>query len=355
LSFCQPLAVVFQSGAPGTKAMSRLLDITREAREAREHEQLAPAATKAADSRGRDVEEAPDPYRTAFDRDRDRILHSKAFRRLKHKTQVFINPEGDHVVTRLTHTLQVTQVGRSLAVALGLNETLTEAICLGHEVGHPPFGHNGEVALSPYVDGEWLHAEQSVRVFRVLEPLNLSWEVLDGIRAHSWKIEPGPATPEGMLLRFADRIAYLVHDMEDAMRAGVLTDDDLPAESRRVFGEPGRAWVSTMIHAVIEESTRQGVVAMVPDVLNAMRDFREFMFERVYLRPEANLQADKAVRVLRDLVDHYIERPDEMPDTYRLAGETRLNQVLDFVAGMTDRFALRAHDRLFRPQASFPV
>ena len=189
----------------------------------------------------------------------------------------------------------------------------------------------------------------------MLEPLNLSWEVLDGIRAHSWKIEPGPATPEGMLLRFADRIAYLVHDMEDAMRAGVLTEGDLPAESRRVFGEPGRAWISTMIHAVIDESTRQGEVMMTPEVLTAMHEFREFMFDNVYLRPEANLQADKAVRVLRDLVDHYLENADEMPHTYRLAGETTLNQVLDFVSGMTDRFALRAHDRLFRPQPSFPV
>jgi dGTPase len=335
--------------------MSRFLRVTREQREEREANRHAEAATKSAESRGRESAEEPDPYRTAFERDRDRILHSKAFRRLKHKTQVFINPEGDHVVTRLTHTLQVTQVGRSLAVALGLNEVLTEAICLGHEVGHPPFGHNGEVALSPYVEDEWLHAEQSVRVFRVLEPLNLSWEVLDGIRAHSWKIEPGPATAEGMLLRFADRIAYLVHDMEDAVRAGVLTHGDLPQESRRVFGEPGREWISTMIRAVIDGTIDAGEVAMTPSVLEAMHQFRDFMFENVYLRPEANHQAEKAVRVLRNLVDHYLEHPDELPDSYRIPDEPLLAQVLDFVAGMTDRFALRAHDRLFRPQASFPV
>ncbi len=335
--------------------MSAFSKVTREERERAERDRLSPAATRSSESRGRAVAEKPDDYRTAFDRDRDRILHSKAFRRLKHKTQVFINPEGDHVVTRLTHTLQVTQVGRSLAVALGLNETLTEAICLGHEVGHPPFGHTGEVALSPYVEGEWLHAEQSVRVLSVLEPLNLSWEVLDGIRAHSWKIDPPPATPEGLLLRFADRIAYLVHDMEDAVRAGVLTRDDLPLESRRVFGEPGREWISTMIHAVIDESLERGEVAMRPDVLAAMHDFRDFMFERVYLRPESRRQAEKAVRVLRDLVDYYLEHPATMPDGYRISDEPLVAQVLDVVAGMTDRYALRAHDEAFRPDASFPV
>lgn len=335
--------------------MTAFQRITRERRDAMERELLAPAATRSAESRGRERPEEPDPYRTAFERDRDRILHSKAFRRLKHKTQVFINPEGDHVVTRLTHTLQVTQVGRSLAVALGLNEVLTEAICLAHEVGHPPFGHNGEIALSPYVEGEWLHAEQSVRVFEVLEPVNLSWEVLDGIRAHSWKIEPGPATPEGMLLRFADRIAYLVHDMDDAMRAGVLDRKELPRQALQVFGEPGREWIATMIHAVIDGSLEAGEVTMTPEVLDAMHAFRDFMFERVYLRPEARAQADKAVRVLRDLVEHYLENPADMPESYRLRDEPMMTQVLDVVAGMTDRYALRAHDQAFRPRTSFPV
>ena len=192
----------------------------RPEREADEIVRLAQTATKAAESRGRASTEESDKYRTAFQRDRDRILHSKAFRRLKHKTQVFMNPEGDHFVTRLTHTLQVTQAGRSMAAALGLNEDLTEAICLGHDVGHSPFGHTGEDALTPYVDGEWLHSEQSVRIMSVLEPLNLSWEVLDGIRAHSWKIDPPPATPEGDLCRYADRIAYLTHDVQDALREG---------------------------------------------------------------------------------------------------------------------------------------
>jgi dGTPase len=322
---------------------------TRERREELEASTLSPAATRSTASRGREEPEDPDRYRTCFERDRDRILHSKAFRRLKHKTQVFINPEGDHVVTRLTHTLQVTQIARSLAAALSLNEALVEAMCLGHEVGHPPFGHTGEEALSPYVEGEWLHAEQSVRVLSVLEPLNLSWEVLDGIRAHSWKIDPPPSSVEGMLLRFADRIAYLVHDTQDAMRAGILTRDDLPSTALETFGEPGREWIHTMIHAVIDESLAAGEVTMSPGVLKTMHGYRDFMFRRVYLRPEAKRQAEQAVRILRDLVDYYLEHPDEMPESYRQREEPLVSQVIDVVAGMTDRYAMRVHDRIFRP------
>ena len=329
--------------------MSELHRVGREDREKRERELLSPAATRSADSRGRAQPEEPDAYRTCFERDRDRILYSKAFRRLKHKTQVFINPEGDHVVTRLSHTLQVAQIGRALAQALGLNESLVEAVCLGHEVGHPPFGHNGEVALSPYVEGEWLHSEQSVRVFEVLEPLNLTWEVIDGIRAHTWKVNPPPATQEGMILRFADRIAYLVHDMHDAIRAEILTVADLPGDSLEVFGEPGSEWVKRMIWAVIDESLERGEVAMRPDMLAAMHRFREFMYENVYLRPESQKQAEKAVRILRDLVDHYLENADEMPETYRQRQEPLVIQVIDVVAGMTDRYALRVHDQIYRP------
>ncbi|MEP7158316.1 MAG: HD domain-containing protein, partial [Chloroflexota bacterium] len=188
----------------------------RLAREA-EEERLAPAATRSANSRGRARPEEPDAFRTAFERDRDRILHSKAFRRLKHKTQVFIDPDGDHFLTRLSHTLQVTQISRALAAALSLNEPLAEAIALGHDVGHSAFGHTGEEALSPYFpNAEWHHAAQSVRIFEVLEDLNLTWEVRDGIRAHSWKIEPPPATQDAFCVRFADRIAYLSHDAQDA-------------------------------------------------------------------------------------------------------------------------------------------
>jgi dGTPase len=208
----------------------------REDREA-EEERLSPTATRSTQSRGRVTPEQPDEFRTAFERDRDRIIHSKAFRRLKHKTQVFLNPEGDHFVTRLTHTMQVTQVARSLANALALNEPLTEAIALGHDVGHSPFGHTGEEALSPYFDpDEWHHAAQSVRIFEVLEDQNLTWEVRDGIRAHSWKIDPPPHTPEAFCVRFADRIAYLAHDALDALRGGVLDRDDFPASVLARFG-----------------------------------------------------------------------------------------------------------------------
>ncbi len=315
-----------------------------------EAELVAAGGTLSTESRGRRVAEEPDPNRTAFERDRDRILHSKAFRRLKHKTQVFINPEGDHYVTRLTHALQVTQIGRSIARYLGLNETLAEAICLAHDVGHSPFGHTGEDALSDYVEGEWLHSAQGVRIFEVLEPLNLSWEVLDGIRAHSWKIAEPPATPEGYVCRFADRIAYLAHDVEDAMRAGVLTYQDLPRRSIEVFGEPGSPWVASMILAVVEESIREGRVVMDATTLDAMNELRTFMFERVYIRPDTEGPRRKVTRIVHDLVDYFVDHPDQIPATYRHDDANTLTQVIDYVAGMTDRFAIRTHDDLFRPR-----
>lgn len=328
-----------------------LTAVTRERREARERE-LSPLATRSTESRGREAVEVPDPYRTEFERDRDRVLHSKAFRRLKHKTQVFINPEGDHFVTRMSHTLQVTQVARSLAAALGLNETLTEAICLAHDCGHTPFGHTGEAALSDYIEGgEWLHSEQGVRIFRVLEPRNLSWEVLDGIRAHTWRVKPPPHTPEGWICRYADRIAYLNHDLQDALRAGVIEACDVPADVIEVLGPlEGRSWINVMIEAVIAESIRRGKIVMQADVLQAMKRFREFMFERVYLRPEAVAQNERARGVIHQLVDHLLARPDLIPDSYCIADADRLTQVLDYVAGMTDRYALNLHDQLFRPR-----
>ena len=323
---------------------------TREEREQIERELLSPEATLSSESKGRAVEEAPDEYRTAFEHDRDRILHSKAFRRLKHKTQVFLNPEGDHFVTRLTHTLQVTQIGRAMAVPLGLNEALTEAICLGHDTGHSPFGHTGEDALAPYVDGDWLHSQQSVRLLSVLEPLNLTWETLDGIRAHSWKVDPPPNTPEGYLCRFADRIAYLTHDVDDALRAGVLNRNDLPKEAMDTFGEPGSEWIDSMVRAVIDESIEQGRVVMRPEVLTVMGRFRDFMFERVYLGAHGERQKHAAIWVIRDLVDYFVEHPDEVPATYRLDDADSTGRAIDYVSGMTDRFALRLHDSLFRPE-----
>jgi dGTPase len=331
----------------------RLTD--RVAREAAE-EDLAPAAARAAASRGRAVAEPEDPLRTAFERDRDRILHAKAFRRLKHKTQVFLNPDGDHYVTRLTHTLQVTQVARALARALGLNETLAEAIALAHDVGHSPFGHIGEEAFDPYVPGGWHHAAQGVRIVEVLERLNLTWEVRDGVRAHSWKITPPPATREGECVRYADRIGYLSHDALDAVRAGVLRPGDLPGRARAVFGEPGSPMVGAMIDAVVAGSlspaNTAGAVVMAPDALEAMHELRAFMFARVYASQTAAGQKDLAVGVIRRLVDHHLAHPELLPETYRDPAADLVTQVVDHVAGMTDRFALATHDRLFDADAS---
>jgi len=331
-------------------ASSSFIRRTRIEAEELERDLVAAGGTLSTASRGRTVPEEPDAYRTAFERDRDRVLHAKAFRRLKHKTQVFINPEGDHFVTRLTHTLQVTQIGRAIARYLGLNETLAEAICLAHDVGHSPFGHTGEDALSDYVDGEWLHSAQGVRIFEVLEPANLTWEVLDGIRSHSWKIAEPPATPEGAVCRFADRIAYLAHDVDDAMRAGVVGYSDLPRGAVEVFGEPGSPWIASMILAVVDASLEEGRLVMDPSSLAAMNELRAFMFERVYLRPETQDARRKVVRIVHDLVDYFAEHPELVPATYRHDDDDALTQVIDYVAGMTDRFAIRTHDELFRPR-----
>jgi dGTPase len=312
-----------------------------------EEERLSPIASRSSSSRGRGRAEEPDRLRTAFERDRDRIIHAKAFRRLKHKTQVFINPDGDHFVTRLTHTLQVAQIARALAAALSLNETLAEAIALGHDVGHTPFGHTGEEALSPYFppDG-WHHAAQSVRVFEILEDLNLTWEVRDGIRAHSWRISPPPATQEAFCVRYADRIAYLSHDALDALRAGVLQPDSFPPAVLARFGAPGRVWIGEMIEAVVDHSIRVGVVRMDDQTLAVMHDLRDFMFERVYQSRGQRGQQLRAIQILRELVDHHLAQPDQIPETYREHEAPLVVQVADYVAGMTDRYALGVHGRI---------
>jgi dGTPase len=319
----------------------------RLAREA-EEERLSPLATRSAASRGRARDEEPDEFRTAYERDRDRIVHAKAFRRLKHKTQVFLHPDGDHFITRLTHTLQVAQIARSLAAGLALNETLAEAIALGHDVGHTPFGHTGEDALSPYFppDG-WHHAAQSVRIFEVLEDLNLSWEVRDGIRAHSWRVEPPPATPEAYCVRYADRIAYLTHDALDAMRAGVLDASSFPQSVTGRLGDPGRSWVGEMISAVIEHSLEVDEVRMDDETLRVMNVLRDFMFERVYQSPSQQARQQRASGLLHDLMEHHLAHPDEIPHTFRQHDAPVVVQVADFVAGMTDRYALAVHERVF--------
>jgi dGTPase len=337
----------------GSGCPFRLAD--REARE-RAEALLAPSAARSVGTRGRARPEPEDPLRTGYERDRDRILHAKAFRRLKHKTQVFLHPDGDHFVTRLTHTLQVTQVARSLAQALSLNETLAEAIALAHDVGHSPFGHIGEEALDPYVEGGWHHAAQGVRIVEVLEDLNLTWEVRDGVRAHSWKITPPPSTREGECVRYADRIGYLSHDALDAVRAGVLRAGDLPARTRSVFGEPGSAMVGAMIDAVVDGSlspaNTTGGVVMAPDALEAMQELRAFMFARVYESDTAAGQKNVAIDVIRRLVDHHLAHPGLIPASYRDTEADPVTQVVDYVTGMTDRFALATHDRLFDDTAS---
>jgi dGTPase len=322
----------------------------RSARDAEERARLAPLATRSTASRGRVRDEPPDEYRTAFERDRDRIMHSKAFRRLKHKTQVFINPEGDHFVTRLTHTIQVTQISRALAAALSLNEPLAEAIALGHDVGHSPFGHTGEEALAPYFSGRgWHHAAQSVRVFEVLEDLNLTWEVRDGIRAHTWRVEPPPATPEAFCVRYGDRIAYLTHDALDAVRAGLLTFDSFPANVRDRFGEPGRRWIGEMISAVIDESMTAGELRMDEPTQGVMNELRDFMFANVYMAPAQVEHQRGAIAVIRGLVDHHLLRPDDLPVSFRKTDAEPIVQVVDYVAGMTDRYALATYERLIGP------
>jgi dGTPase len=313
-----------------------------------EEVRLAPAATRSTASRGRADDETEDQERTCFEVDRDRILYSKAFRRLKHKTQVFIHPDGDHYVTRLTHTLQATQVARALGAALGLNDTLVEAIALGHDVGHTPFGHAGEEVLGEHIDG-WQHGAQGVRIFGTLEPLNLTWEVRDGIRAHTWKVVPGPATPEAICLRWADRIAYLTHDARDAVRAGMLHPDELPSQVVDCLGPLGGNWIGKLLRAVVAYTTTHDELGMAADMAGMMGDLRAFMFERVYLSPQLAAHKDAAMAVTRRLVEYHLDHPDHIPETYREHGADRLRQVADYVAGMTDRYALAAHQRRIGP------
>ncbi len=330
-----------------------MLRRAREEREQLEVELLAPAATRSTETKGREKPEDEDEFRTCFERDRDRIIHTKAFRRLKHKTQVFLNPDGDHYVTRMTHTIHVTQVGRAVARALGLNETLTEAICLAHDVGHSPFGHTGEDALTPFVEGEWLHSAHGVRTLSILEPQNLTHEVLDGVRAHSWKISPPPETPEGWVCRFADRIAYLTHDVSDALRAGVIDYHDIPADTFTAFGATSREWIGSMVNSVIEASYRSGEVEMESEHLQVMDQLRDFMFDRVYLSPETEGQKQRAIQVIQDLVGYFRDNPAEVASNFAVPGSDPMTAAIDYVAGMTDRFALTTWDRLFRPQLDF--
>ena len=325
----------------------------REQLEEIERRTLSERATLSGESKGREREEPPHDLRTAFQRDRDRIVHSKSFRRLKHKTQVFIAPEGDHYRVRLTHTLEVSQVARTIARALRLNEDLAEAIALGHDLGHTPFGHLGEQALSPFLGRPFRHSEQSLRVVDHLERdgqgLNLSWEVRDGIVNHTWSM-PMPATLEGQVVRFADRLGYVNHDIDDAIRAGILTDADLPEEAVSVLGRSHSVRIDTLVRDIVDVSLASPEVAMSERVAGALDVLRDFMFERVYLRQEANEQQEKAIGVIRSLFEHYLDHPEEIPSEYRSAPDDLPTQVVDYIAGMTDRYALRVYERLFLPQ-----
>ena len=313
-------------------------------RETNERVTLSSNATFSDNSKGRKVYEEPDLFRTIFEKDRDRIIHSKAFRRLKHKTQVFINPDGDHFITRMTHTLQVTQIGRSISKTLGLNPDLTEAICLGHDVGHSPFGHTGEDVLDEILEGGWSHSENSVKIFTKTEPLNLSHETLNGIKFHPWKYEEPPETPEAMVCRFSDRIAYLTHDVEDALRAGVLSKNDIPKKIINLLGSPGKQWINNLISGVFKASTNKGI-AMDSEILECMNELREFMFEKVYLREETMEERIKAKEIVENLVLNFEKNPDLLPEQYRTE-QTNLENAVDYVAGMTDRFALKEFSKL---------
>jgi dGTPase len=315
---------------------------------------LASWATLSASSKGRERLEEPCPLRTDFQRDRDRILHTKAFRRLMHKTQVFLSPEGDHFRTRLTHTLEVAQVARTICRALRLNEDLVEAICLGHDIGHTPFGHVGEEALGEAMGRPFEHNRQSLRLVEALEDngrgLNLTWEVRDGILNHTWRM-PEPSTPEAMVARWSDRIAYISHDVDDAIRAGVLEEHNLPSAARTVLGDTYGDRLNSMIASLVTYSLEVGGVAMPDDVAEAMGELRAFMFEHVYLGP-ARVEAMKAGEVLKRLCAYFVEHPDEV-STARPDDHFQ-QQVIDYVSGMTDRFALRAYSDRFLPKDLWP-
>lgn len=322
---------------------------------AREEALLSRYATRCENSRGRALPQSPSPLRTEFQRDRDRIIHCQSFRRLMYKTQVFLAPAGDHYRTRLTHTLEVSQIGRTMARALRLNEDLTEAAALGHDLGHTPFGHAGEAALRDCYDRSFAHYEQSLRVVDRLENdgrgLNLTFEVRDAIRNHTG--EHLAATPEGVLIKYADRIAYINHDIDDACRAGLLSPDDIPKDICRVLGDSHSARINAMVSSVVRASWDRDQISMEPEVQDATERLREFLFENVYLNPRAKGEESKAQELVKTLFRYYSEHPDRMPPLYRRLmeeGEPVGRCVCDFISGMTDRYAIETYEELFVPR-----
>lgn len=328
----------------------------RESMEKRELELLSPHASFSVRSRGREREEEECDVRTVFQRDRDRILHSKAFRRLKDKTQVFLAPQGDHYRNRLTHTLEVSQIARTIAKALRLNEDLVEAIALGHDLGHTPFGHAGEKALNEISPGGFAHYKQSARVVQVLEKdgegLNLTWEVIDGILNH--RTSGNPSTLEGQVVRFSDKIAYLHHDMDDAQRAGIITEDDIPVTMRMLLGYTTRERLNTFVHDIIENSMDRDRIQMSEEIQEAFMDLRELMFRSVYDHREAKREEKKAINMLKELYRYYIEHPEAMSREYRellLKGESTDRVVCDYLSGMTDQYSMAKFREIYIPQS----
>jgi dGTPase len=318
-----------------------------------EAEFLSEHATRSYPAR-RAVAEADSPLRTPFQRDRDRIVHSKSFRRLKHKTQVFVAPEGDHYRTRLTHTLEACGIARTVARALGLNEDLTEAIGLGHDLGHPPFGHAGEdsldAAMRERCGSGFKHNEHSLRVVEVLERdghgLNLTEQVRDGILNHTGSSKP--ATLEGRIVKLVDRVAYINHDIDDALRAGILRPADLPAAEIELLGPTGSQRIDTLVRDIVERSEDAGDIVQGSEIGGAMLRLRKFMFDRVYLGPDARREHDRVERTMRGLFDHYIEHPDELPSWDPEASDCE--RVADYIAGMTDRFCIAKFTELTIPE-----
>jgi len=327
-------------------------------------ESLSPYAVKSKFSRGRARYEEPCPVRTAFQHDRDRIIHCKAFRRLKHKTQVFIAPLGDHYVTRLTHTLEVSQIARTIARALNLNEDLTEAIALGHDLGHTPFGHVGEEVLDELYHQGFSHNEQSLRVVDLLENnghgLNLTWEVRDGIVNHSktrvdiWGEGWGKVnTYEGEVVKISDSIAYINHDIDDAVRAGMITEGDLPLSAITKLGNSHSLRINTMVCDVIEQSwavrghdKENPIITMNPEILEATNVLRQFLFERVYNIRSAQEESERAREVVRSLYKYFNEHADKLPSEYSFYSDELERRVVDYIAGMTDQYALRLAEEL---------
>ena len=327
----------------------------REEMEQREMELLSPYAAHSRDSRGRDRYEEECDIRTVYQRDRDRILHCKSFRRLKDKTQVFLAPQGDHYRNRLTHTLEVSQTARTIAKALRLNDDLVEAIALGHDLGHTPFGHAGERALDRVCPLGFAHYRQSIRVVERLEKngagLNLTWEVRDGILNH--RTSGSPHTLEGQIVRLCDKISYIHHDMDDAQRAGVITEDDIPITLRLLLGENTKERLNTFIHDIVDNSRGKDAISMSPEIEEGLRDLRNIMFQNVYLNPIAKEEEEKAENLVEALYGYYSTRPDKMSEEYKRLledGEEMNRVVCDYISGMTDQYSMEKFRDIFVPK-----